>query len=158
MTLPVRRGGSAPERRRPTWGLWDPFGQFENLWGEMGRLLEGTTAPGGERPWMPVAEEEETEDSYVVKAELPGIPQENVTVELNDDELCIAGELSETQQGKALSRRTGHFSYRTSLPGGIDTERVEADLSEGMLTVRIPKSDRAKRRRIEISSHSSHQG
>lgn len=153
MTLPVRRGGSAPERRRPTWGLWDPFGQFENLWGEMGRLLEGASAPTGERPWMPVAEEEETDDAYVVRAELPGIPQENVTVEMSDNELRIAGELSESQHGKALSRRTGQFSYRTSLPGGIDSERVEADMSQGMLTVRIPKSERPRRRKIEISSH-----
>ncbi|MFI9582693.1 Hsp20/alpha crystallin family protein [Streptomyces sp. NPDC052236] len=57
--------------------------------------------------WLPVAEEEETEDAYIVRAELPGIPAENVDIELEGDELSISGEMSEEKRGKVLSRRTG---------------------------------------------------
>jgi Molecular chaperone (small heat shock protein) len=158
MVLPIRRGGSAPERRRPTWGALDPFGDFENMWSEMGRLLEQAAAPAGTASWLPTAEEEESEDAYLVRAELPGIPAENVNIELEGNELFITGELSEEQSDKALSRRTGKFSYRTSLPGGADTENIDADLTDGILMVRIPKAAEGKRRRIAIGSHSRDSG
>ncbi|NYI07831.1 Hsp20/alpha crystallin family protein [Allostreptomyces psammosilenae] len=150
MTLPARRGGGLPARGRGPWGLWDPFSELENLWGEMGRLFERGAVPAGERPWMPLAEEVETESEYLVRAELPGVPRENVDVEVDDNELRIHGKLEEEQRGRVLSRRTGEFAYRTTLPGGIDSDHVEADLSEGILTVHIPKAAPAKRHRIEI--------
>jgi HSP20 family protein len=152
MALPMRRG-SVPERRRPAWGAWDPFGDFENMWSEMGRLLEQAAVPTGAAAWLPLAEEEETEDAYIVRAELPGIPAENVDIELEGNELSITGELSEEQRGKVLSRRTGRFSYRTSLPGGADSENIDADLTDGILTVRIPKAEEGKRRKIAIGGH-----
>lgn len=154
MVLPMRRGGGALERRRPAWGSWDPFGDFESMWSEMGRLLEQVAAPTGTTgPWLPVAEEEESEDAYIVRAELPGIPAENVDIELEGNELSITGELSEEKRGRVLSRRTGKFSYRTSLPGGADSENIDADLTDGILTVRIPKTVEGKRRKIAIGGH-----
>ncbi len=153
MALPMRRGSSAPERRRPVWGAMDPFGEFENMWSEMGRLLEQAAAPVGTAAWLPMAEEEESEDAYIVRAELPGIPAENVDIELEGNELSITGELGEEHRGKVLSRRTGKFSYRTSLPGGADSENIDADLTDGILTVRIPKAEEGKRRKIAIGGH-----
>lgn len=159
MALPIRRGGGAPELRRPGWGAWDAFGDFENMWSEMGRLLEQAAAPvGGAAPWLPMAEEEETADAYMVRAELPGIPAENVNIELEGNELSITGELSEEHHGKVLSRRTGKFAYRTSLPGGADSENIEADLTDGILTVRIPKAEEGKRRKITIGGHRQIEG
>ncbi|NBM19663.1 Hsp20/alpha crystallin family protein [Streptomyces sp. GC420] len=150
MNQPARRS-SAVERTWPSMGTWEPFGDFEKVWGRMmGRLLEEAAAPSGERRWMPMAEEEETDDAYVVRAELPGVPADNVTVEVDADELCITGELSEEHRGKVLSRRTGRFVYRTALPSGTDSEHIDADLTDGVLTVRIPKAATAERRRIEI--------
>ncbi|UGY92290.1 Hsp20/alpha crystallin family protein [Streptomyces gobiensis] len=150
MTLPVRRSGGAPARRTHPWGIRDSFSEFETLWDEMGRLVERAAAPVGEHPWMPLAEEMETEDAYVVRAELPGVPSENVAVELEGNELCITGEITEEQQGKVLARRTGQFSYRSTLPGGIDSDNIEAELADGVLTVRVPKAEQARRRKIEI--------
>ncbi|HEX5566334.1 MAG TPA: Hsp20/alpha crystallin family protein [Streptomyces sp.] len=147
--MPVRRGEGGPARRQPG-GRWDPFSEFENLWGEMGRLFQRAAPSAGERPWVPLVEEEETEDAYVVRAELPGVPRENVMVELDSNELRITGDLSEEQQGKVLSRRTGRFSYRTTVPSGIDEEGVAADLSDGVLMVRVPKTSTSRRRTIEI--------
>ncbi|MGW0774980.1 Hsp20/alpha crystallin family protein [Streptomyces sp. NPDC002835] len=150
MALPIRRGGGAPERRRPAWT--DPFGEFENMWSEMGKLLEQAAAPiaAGGGVWMPTAEEAEEEGAYVVRAELPGVPAENVDIEVEGDELSITGELSEEKRGKVLSRRTGRFSYRTSLPAGADSDNIDADLTDGILTLRIPKTEKTQRRKIEI--------
>ncbi|MEU4730150.1 Hsp20/alpha crystallin family protein [Streptomyces sp. NPDC023588] len=120
LALPLRRGADLSERLRPS---GDPFRDFENMWGEMGRLLEQAAAPaatvGGGGQWLPMAEEEETDDAYVVRMELPGAPGENVNIEIDDNELSISGEVSEEHRGKVLSRRTGKFSYRTSLPGTV---------------------------------------
>jgi len=149
--MPVRRGESAPvTRHQPGWGWRDPLSEFENLWGEMNRFFRQGAMPTGERPWVPMVEEEETESAYVVRAELPGIPRDNVTVELDANELHITGELEEEQRGKVLSRRTGRFSYRTIVPNDIDSDKVAADLADGVLTVRIPKSPRGKRRTIRV--------
>ncbi|MFI8996609.1 Hsp20/alpha crystallin family protein [Streptomyces sp. NPDC053542] len=152
MNLPVRRAGGGLEQRQGT-GLsaWDPFAEFETLWNQMGQLFGRTVSPGGrEGTWMPTVEEEELDDAYLVRAELPGIPQQNVNVEVDDNELRITGEVSEEQQGNVLSRRTGRFFYRTGLPSGVDSERTEAELTDGILRVRLPKSGSSKRRRIAL--------
>lgn len=150
--MPVRRGEGTrrPARNQPGRGRRDPRSEFENLWAEVGRFFQQGTTPTGERPWMPLVEEEETEGAYVVRAELPGIPRENVTVELDVDELRITGKLDEERRGRVLSRRTGRFSYRTAVPHDIDDEAVTADLADGVLTVSIPRSARGTRRTIDI--------
>lgn len=106
--------------------------------------------PRGDGRWAPIAEEEETEDAYIVRMELPGVPEENINIEIDANELCISGEISEEQRGKVLSRRSGKFYYCTSLPAGADTEHCDADLSEGVLTVRMAKTGEAQRRKVEL--------
>ena len=90
-----------------------------------------------------------------VEAELPGVKQEDVNVEVSDSELTISGELKERERKGILRRRTrrmGLFEYRVTLPGEADAERIEASLTEGVLTVRVPKPEHTRRRRIEIKS------
>ncbi|WP_051796044.1 Hsp20/alpha crystallin family protein [Kibdelosporangium aridum] len=65
--------------------------------------------------------------------------------------LTITGELKETEREGLFRRRTGHFEYRTTLPRNVDTDKIDARLASGVLTVRIPKAEAAKPRRIEIS-------
>lgn len=118
------------------------------------RLLDWMPSSGDSRNWVPLAEQEETEDAYLVRAELPGVPQDKVSVDIDDDQLAISGELDEQERGEGstvLSRRTGRFAYRTSLPRGVNTEAVTAELKDGILTVRVPKSGEAKRRHVEIA-------
>jgi HSP20 family protein len=163
VALPVRRRNSDTQgqRRWSAQGLLDPFTELENLWSEMGRLLDWVPSPGGDhRAWMPLAEQHETEDAYVVRAELPGIPPQKVSVEIDDEQLIVSGELDETDQSRAnvLSRRTGRFEYRSSVPRGVDPEAVTADLRDGVLTVRIPKTGQTKRRRISITDGGAEQG
>ncbi|MBB5775526.1 Hsp20/alpha crystallin family protein [Nonomuraea jabiensis] len=128
---------------------WDPFTEFEQLWDQMGRLFE-QGAEGDMAAWRPVAETEETPDAYIVRAELPGLKREDINVEVNDSELCVSGEISEEDKGQMLRRRTGRFVYRTILPSDADTEHIGGELADGILTVRVPKTEKGRARRIEI--------
>jgi HSP20 family protein len=98
----------------------------------------------------------ETPDAYVVDIDLPGVSRDDINVEFDGHELLITGELKEKERTGILRRRTrriGRFEYRAMLPrdANVDENAVEATLDEGVLTVRIPKNEAAKPRRIEVS-------
>ena len=149
MNQPVPRPTS-PERWRG-WPreFWDPFGEFTQLWNRMGQIFEsgGQGVPEG---WMPVVETEETDDAYVVRAELPGMKSDDVDIELRGNELRITGEVSEEKSGTTLRRRRGKFAYRTTLPADADADKIDAQLADGILTVRLPKVAKAQTRKVEI--------
>jgi HSP20 family protein len=101
---------------------------------------------------------EEKDDAYVLEAELPGVKREDVTIELVGNELVISGELKEQERTGVVRRRvrrTGRFEYRLSLPEQVDADKVDATLADGVLTVRVPKSERAQRRKIEIKAEAA---
>jgi HSP20 family protein len=136
---------------------WDPFREFEQLQDEMGRLLEVVSSPGYSNggAWMPQADIEETEDAWIVEAELPGVNRKDVNVELREGELVISGEVKERERKGVVrrrARRTGQFEYRVTIPGQTDPEHIEASLHEGVLSVRVPKAEQAKPRRIEVKA------
>lgn len=126
---------------------WDPFRDFDALFGQLNRWTNEVT-------WSPLADVSETDDSYVIELDLPGIGRDDVAIDLDGTQLAITGEVKERER-KGLShrrtRRTGRFAYRVTLPRGVDGEKVDASLSDGVLTVRVPKSESAKPRRIAIS-------
>jgi HSP20 family protein len=149
MSLPTQRRPVPAERvRGGGWprDFWDPFGEFTQLWNRMGQLFEPMA---GQNAWMPAVEAEETDDTYMVRAELPGMRREDVNVELGGGELRVTGEVKEDSKG-ALRRRQGRFAYRTNLPADADAEKAEASMSDGVLTIRIPKTSRSKARKIEV--------
>lgn len=154
---PTRRtGGSVPASvpaRQAWWAAHDPALELQHLWGEVSRLFERAAQDTSEAPrhWMPVAEEEDTGDAYVVRAELPGVPRERVSVELDGKELHISGTVDETTGGSALRRRTGSFAYGIRVPGDVDSARIQARVADGVLTVTLPKSGQPARRSIEIA-------
>ncbi|HEV2377111.1 MAG TPA: Hsp20/alpha crystallin family protein, partial [Streptosporangiaceae bacterium] len=139
------------ERWRSGWPreVWDPFGDFNLVWERMNQMF----GPPGEalaQGWVPVVETEEAADTYIVRAELPGMKRGDVDVELRGSELRITGEVKEEADGKTLRQRHGSFAYRATLPTDADVENAVADLSDGILTVRLPKAAQARSRRIEI--------
>jgi HSP20 family protein len=146
MALPAVRS-SAPLDR---WGPRDPFGEFENLVASLlGRVAGDTT-----RTWAPPAEVSETEDAYLVEVDLPGVRRGDISIDLAGSELSISGELKERERQGLLryrTRRVGQFAYRVSLPQDVDGDRVEANLVDGVLTVRAPKAEASRPRRIEVS-------
>ncbi len=129
--------------------FWDPFGDFAQTWNRMAHFFE----PGGADAWMPDVETEETEDAYLVRAELPGMKSDDVDIELRGNELRITGEVKEEKQqgeGKPLRRRRGKFAYRTNLPADADAGNINAQLADGVLTVRVPKAAQARSRKVPI--------
>lgn len=153
MAHPERRPALAPQR-------WEPFRELEQTADRMRRMLEETF--GGWQPvaaealtWSPSVDVEETDDAYVVEAELPGVKREDVNIELLGNELAITGNVEKRERKGVLrqrTRRSGRFEYRLGLPEQVDADRIEANLVDGVLTVRVPKSQRAERRRIEVKS------
>jgi HSP20 family protein len=142
MTLPAVRSVSSPQR-------WDPFGEFEDLHRQLGRWLDSVAASVGDGGRA--AEVRETDEAYLVEVELPGVRRGDITVELAGRELAIKGEWKE-RRGlfRRRVRRTGRFAYRVTLPGDVDSDIAAAALTEGVLTVRVPKTEAARRRRIPV--------
>jgi HSP20 family protein len=152
MTLPVVRN-SQPAAR------WDPFAEFEDLYDRMGQLM-GSVVGGPVRqlaalPWSPLADVSETDDAYLIEADLPGVRQDQVSVEVSGGDLVISGEITSRDRAGVLrraTRRQGRFEYRTMLPADADPDQVSASLADGVLTVRVAKAETAKPRRIEITA------
>jgi HSP20 family protein len=122
----------------------------------MGQLM-GASVGDDVAAWAPPVDIMETDDAWIVEAELPGVDPEDVTVELRDSELSISGEIKERERQGILRRRTrrvGAFDFQVTLPGLADTEHVEAKLRDGVLTVRVPKPEQARPRRIEVKPES----
>jgi HSP20 family protein len=139
---------------------WDLFRELEGLHEHLGQMmLRGPEGDGGGgAPWVPAVDIEETEDAWIVEAEVPGVARDDVNVEVRDAELVISGEIKERERKGVLRRRTrrvGRFEYRVTLPAQVDPERVEAQLADGVLTVTVPKSEQARPRRIEVEAGST---
>lgn len=154
MTLPVSRQAEGVAR-------WDPLRELDDLQRRMTDLIATVLgAAGSEAPtpgvWTPLADVSETDDAYLVEIELPGVKRKDVTVEVAAGELRIGGELVEKERvgwWRHRTRRVGRFGYRTQLPGDIDDQRITADLADGVLTVRVPKNEAARPRRIPINAN-----
>ncbi|MGZ6682279.1 MAG: Hsp20/alpha crystallin family protein, partial [Solirubrobacteraceae bacterium] len=142
--LPTRREERAVER-------WDPFSELDDVRRQMDRVFDefmngGPLARRGDA-WSPRVDIEETEDAWIVEADVPGAKRDDITVELRGDELAVHGEIKERERVGILrrrTRRTGQFDYRVRLPGDVDAEGIEANLDGGVLTVRVPKSERTR--------------
>jgi HSP20 family protein len=109
------------------------------------------------RRWVPPMDLVEAEDHFVLKADLPGLSEGDVNIEVQDGTLTISGERkSEHEQREKgwyrIERSFGSFSRSLTLPDGVDPDGIEASFSEGVLEVRIPKPEERKPRRISISS------
>ncbi len=149
--LPARREERAPAR-------WDPFRELEDVRQQVDRVMEqlmGSSSLTAEVAWSPLVDVEETDDAWIVEAEVPGAKRDDITIELDGGELAIHGEIKERERVGILrrrTRRTGQFEYRTILPRDVEADRITAELADGILTVNLPKSEAAKPRRVEITA------
>jgi HSP20 family protein len=148
--LPVQRSG-----RNLT--VVNPSREFEDIYDRMTQLMNLAfgVAPVDvtEGAWIPLADVSETDDAYVVEVDLPGANRDQIDIQVQDRELVITGEIPESEQeGRRhrRSRRTGRFEFHTYLPGDVNADSVNAQLSDGVLTVTVPKAEKAKPRHIEI--------
>ena len=108
------------------------------------------------RRWMPPVDLVEAEDHFVLKADLPGLAEGDVNIEVQEGTLTISGERKAEHEQREkgwyrIERSFGRFSRSLTLPDGVDPDRIEASFSHGVLEVRSPKPEERKPRRIEIS-------
>ena len=142
---------------------WEPLRELSSLQSEMNRLFntafEAPATRGnsgkGER-WYPAMDLLETADHFVLRADLPGMTQDDVKIELEDSTLTVSGERKSEHEDKQegyyrVERAFGSFSRSLTLPKGIDGDAVNASFDNGVLEIRIPKPEERKPRRIAIA-------
>jgi HSP20 family protein len=137
---------------------WDPFREMASLQSDMSRLMNSLGAGDREtRTWVPPVDAWETEDEIVYAFDLPGIPEDKISVEFEDGALTVSGERERTQEVSQdrlyrYERRFGSFSRTIGLPQGVSEDSVNADYKDGVLEVRVQKPEQPKPRRIQIGS------
>ena len=127
---------------------------------DVNRLFSSLFEPtnGGAQRWLPAMDLVEAEDHFVLKADLPGLTEEDVAIEVQDNVLSISGERKGDYERKErgfvrLERSFGKFTRTLSLPEGIDADRIAASFEKGVLEVHIPKPEERKPRRISIGGN-----
>jgi HSP20 family protein len=142
---------------------WEPVRELNTIQSEMNRLFNTffeASPPGNGgsalRRWLPAMDLVETEDDFVLRADLPGLSEKDVNIELEDNVLTISGERrAEHEERKEgyyrVERASGSFSRSLTLPEGVDPDSVRASFDRGVLEVRVPKPEERKPRKVSIA-------
>lgn len=136
---------------------WEPMRELATLQTEMSRLMNGLFDGNGRatQAWVPAVDVWETEHDLVYAFDLPGVPEEQISIELHEDTLTVTaqrervGERSEDGFVR-FERRFGTFSRALGVPQGVTEESVKADYRDGVLEIRVAKPEAAKPRRIQL--------
>jgi HSP20 family protein len=136
---------------------WQPARELSSLQNDMNRLFGSFSAPVTARRWVPAMDLVEADDHYELKADLPGVAEEDVKVEFEDRVLTISGERrSESEQRTGgyvrVERASGSFRRSLTVPAGTDGSAITADFSNGVLQVSIPKPAERKPHRVAIGT------
>lgn len=140
---------------------WQPRHQM--VWGlqrDINRMFDNTVSPRWsrymERDWTPDVDVEELENEFVVSVDLPGVDKKDVKVTIENNLLTIKGErrveATEEEEGRyhCSERCYGSFQRSFSLPRTVDSSRINAKHTDGVLTITLPKAEEAKEREIEV--------
>jgi len=138
---------------------WEPFRDIAQMQSEMGRLFDGLLEGRGRatQSWVPALDVWETETDVVYAFDLPGLSEDEISIEVADDTLTVTGERRRAteEQGDRFfrfERRYGSFSRAVGLPASVDDSKIVAGYKDGVLEVRVPKPEEAKPRRIQLGS------
>ena len=109
--------------------------------------------------WAPSVDVSETDDTFEVRAELPGVSKDDLHVSVKDNLLTLSGEkrqdnAADTQNYRRVERRYGSFQRRFTLPAEVNTEDIKAEYTDGVLTLSIPKPEAAKPTEVPITTGS----
>ena len=136
---------------------WEPFRELATLQTEMSRLMNGLLEGNGRtmQSWVPPVDVWETDNEIVYAFDLPGIPEDKISVELHDDTLTVTGEREHKEERSEdgfyrYERRFGSFSRTLGVPQGVSDEAINADYKNGVLEIRVAKPEVTKPRRIQI--------
>jgi HSP20 family protein len=138
---------------------WEPFREIAALQNEMSRFMNSLSEGNGRtnQAWVPALDAWETESEIVYALDLPGIPEEKISVELDDGALTITAERERTQEQSEerfyrFERRFGTFSRTFGVPQGITENDISADYANGVLEVHVKKPEQPKPKRIQVGS------
>jgi HSP20 family protein len=137
---------------------WDPFREIASLQSDLGRFFNALRESGdGGSHWMPAVDIWETENEIVYAFDLPGISEDKISIELEDNLLTVSGERERTEKHEEdrfyrYERRFGAFSRTISVPQGTTEDNVKAEYEDGVLKLRVAKPEQSKPRRIQIGS------
>lgn len=138
---------------------WEPFRDLAAFQSEMSRVMNGLfDGPGrATQTWVPALDVWETDSDLVYAFDLPGIPEQDISIEVHDDTLTVSAtrerQVEETgDRFYRFERRTGTFSRAVGLPAGANEDRIEAKYANGVLEVRVPKPEEAKPRKITLGT------
>ncbi len=133
---------------------WDPLREMEEMMRGMQRALANWPPGRSEETmtlteWSPSVDIGETDQEFIVKAELPEVKKEDIKVNVDDGTLSISGERRAEKQEKGLryhrvERAYGRFTRSFSLPDEADADKITSDFKDGILTVHLPKNPLAK--------------
>ena len=148
---------------------FEPLRELTALQNEMGRwmsVLSGSPTTGGNghsSTWLPAVDVWETGGEVVLSFDLPGIPEDKIAVELDDNVLTVSGERERTQEHSSerfyrFERRYGTFSRSVTLPAGVTDKDISANYKDGVLEVRIPKPEEQKPKRIQVGTQGAIEG
>jgi HSP20 family protein len=132
---------------------WEPARELNSLFSSIFDTPTGTVSAG--RRWLPAMDLVETDDHFVLQTDLPGVSEDDVDVELDNDVLTVSGERKAEHETREkgyyrVERASGSFRRSLRLPEGVDPEAIEASFDKGVLEVRIPKPEQRKPRKISI--------
>jgi HSP20 family protein len=140
---------------------WEPFRELASLQNDMSRLMNAVFSGEGNGPsarnWVPAVDVWESDQEVVYAFDLPGIPQDKISVDFEDNALTVSAERERSQETSderfyRFERRFGTFSRTIGLPQGVTEEDVTADYKDGVLEVHVRKPEQPKPRRIQIGS------
>jgi HSP20 family protein len=143
---------------------WEPAAEVNTIQNEMNRLFntffeqpaQSGRGDGATRRWLPPMDLVESADQYVLRADLPGLDDGDVNIQLEDNVLTISGERTARHENKdegyyRLERASGGFSRSLTLPEGVDPDRIVAHFDRGVLEIWIPKPEQKKPKTVHIN-------
>ena len=143
----------------PTLVRWEPLRELGQLQGEVSRLFNGLleSPTRTSQGWIPPLDLWETESELVYAFDLPGLSEDQIQIEVQDDTLTVSGErVRETEEHGdrffRFERRYGSFARAVGLPTGVDEAKIAASYVNGVLEVRVRKPEEAKPRRIHVGA------
>ena len=141
---------------------WDPFRDLLNIQSEMNKLFGNSALKSLDKKdafdggfWAPAVDIHEEKDSYLIKADLPGVKQNEIDISVDDDILTLKGERKVEKEEKdknyyRFERAYGAFQRSFALPSSVDVTKIAANYKDGVLEMKIPKAEEVKKKQIKI--------
>ena len=133
---------------------WHPFSEMFPWNPRLGQLFENMWQSAAYQGLTPGAELEETDDGFTLEMDLPGVAKDDITIDVLGRRVAVRGTRKEKERTgvtRHSTRVTGSFAYEVILPADVDEKATTAQLTDGVLTIKLPKTSGAKTNRVPIS-------